>query len=147
MSLRNFCSKCPRNCCEFLKKPKDYDIDDHCKHYEYGKCLLHNSEEWIERLKNGRTLLCELFPAVISSPTVKPEKIIINININENCYKAKEILNLDNERNKIKEILDYIFDEIKSNKAVNIPWFQYHLFKKCLEENKNKRIELKYPNS
>ena len=107
MSLRIFCSKCPRNCCEFLKKPKDYAIDDRCKHYDNGKCLLYNSDKWKERLKNGRTLLCELFPAVISTPIVKTEKIIINITANENCYKAREILNMDTERNKINEILDY----------------------------------------
>lgn len=146
MFLKDICSECLRNCCEFLKKPKDYKIDDRCKHYSNGKCLLHNSNNWRDRLKNGRTLLCELFPAVISSPLVRSGKLVVKITANENCHKACEILGLESERNKVKEILDFIFKEIKSDKAINIPWFQYHLFKKCFKENKNKRIEIIFQN-
>ena len=145
MSLKEICSQCPRNCCVFLKKPKDYKIDEKCKHYLNGKCLLYNSSDWRVRLKNGRTLLCELFPAVISNPLVQSSKIIVKIIANKNCPKVKEILSLDSEQNKIKEILYYVFSEIKSNKAMNMPWTQYYFFKKCFEENKNKRIDLVFP--
>jgi len=146
MSLKEICSQCPRNCCEFLKKPKDYNIDDQCKHYMNGNCSLYNSNDWRVRLKNGRTLLCELFPAVISTPVIESDKIIIKITPNKNCPKVRDIFCLDSEKIKVKEILNYVFTEIRSSNAVNIPWFQYHLFKKCFDENKNKRIELIFPN-
>ncbi|NHI92698.1 MAG: hypothetical protein EAX96_09350 [Candidatus Lokiarchaeota archaeon] len=145
MSLKEICSNCSKNCCIFLKKPRDYKIQDACEHFSEGNCLLYTSDNWKERLEIGRTFLCELFPAVISLPKVETDKIIIEIIANENCPNKKEILNNEIEKNKIKEILEYIFNEIKSKKAVNIPWFQYHLFKKCLEENENKKIELIFP--
>ena len=143
MSLELICADCKVNCCDsFLKKPALYGIDDTCKSYKDNKCSLYTSNKWEERLLAGRTLLCELFPAVVSLPKVENDEIIVEIHQNENCPQADEILNLENERNKVKEIVNYIFDSIKKEKALNIPWFQYHAFKKCFLKNKNKKIKV-----
>ncbi len=143
MSLESICKDCKVNCCDFfLQKPKLYGINDRCNFLKDKKCTLYTSNKWEDRLMGGRTLLCELFPAVISLPKIENEEIIIEIQQNGNCPKAKEILNLESEKKKINEIINYIFSSIKNEKALKMPWFQYHAFKKCYNQNKNKKIEV-----
>jgi len=143
MSLERICADCRVNCCDsFLKKPELYGINDTCRSYKDKKCTLYTSKIWEERLLAGRTLLCELFPAVVSLPKVENNEIIIEVHQNDNCPKAKEILKVEDEKKKVVEIVNYIFDSIKNEKALNMPWFQYHLFKKCFLKNRNKKIKV-----
>ncbi|MHA1893716.1 MAG: hypothetical protein ACTSX4_04380 [Candidatus Helarchaeota archaeon] len=142
MSLIDICLNCPKNCCEFLKKPRKYNLSDNCIYFSDGKCTLYTSNNWKERLENGRTLLCELFPAVIPLPRIEDDRIVIEISKNENCPQADEILNNEVEKKKIKEILKFLVSEIKSNKAVKMPWIQYIAFRKYFLENKNKKLEI-----
>ena len=142
MSIEVICATCKRNCCSSLKKPSLYKIGEECKHFSENKCLIYTSKQWKDRLNDGRTFLCELFPAIITSPRVENDRVIIEIHGNQNCPNVTEILNLESEKKKIKEIIIHVLDEIKQQKILEIPWFQYHVFKKTLSENEDKKVEI-----
>ncbi|MHC1590936.1 MAG: hypothetical protein ACXQS8_02520 [Candidatus Helarchaeales archaeon] len=140
----DICINCERSCCVFLPKPRYTKISTKCQFFSDNKCSKFISSDFRERLKAGRPLVCELFPAVVDLPVSEGSFIKVDILMHEFCKHASEILSLPSEREKIKEIIHYVFEKAAKNEHVDMLWGQFMIIRKEILKNPNYKLKINF---
>ncbi|MBW1728908.1 MAG: hypothetical protein JRJ62_15360 [Deltaproteobacteria bacterium] len=138
------CLNCSRSCCEFLAKPRYTKIAKNCDFFLDRKCSKHVSADFKERIKAGRPIVCELFPAVVDIPVSEGKFIKVKIMMHSFCKHADEILALPSERRKIEKVIQHVFDKAAKNEYVGIMWGQFQIIRQEILKNPNYELKIIY---
>lgn len=140
----DICKDCSHPCCEFLPKPRYCKIETNCEFYIDKKCSKYLSDDWRARIEVGRPIVCELFPAVVDLPQSEGKFIKMDILMHSFCKYGARILELPSEREKIGEIIAYVFEKAAKNEHIDMTWGQFQIIRREILKNTSYKLRIEF---